>query len=81
MGEGRERGRMAGATLYAFHTYLAAADLGVGLPGFQCFCYRFLPKLLPLFHCRQPETILVGKVAAGAPGTTALNERSGTKIL
>lgn len=81
MGRGREKGRVAGATLYSFHTHLAVADLGVVLPGFQCFWHRFLPKLLPLFHCCQPETILVGKVVAGTPDTTALSERSGTKIL
>lgn len=72
---------MAGATLQAFHTHLAAADSLVELPGFQCFRHRLLPKLLPLLHCRQPETVLVGKVVAGTPGTTALNERSGAKIL
>lgn len=81
MGEGKARGRVAGATLQAFHTHLAAADPGVELPSFQRFRYRFLLKLLPLLHCHQPETVLVGKVVAGAPGTTALDERSSTKIL
>lgn len=81
MQEGRARGRVTGATLHAFHTHLAAADPGVELSGFQRLRYRLLPKLLPLFHCCQPETIFVGKVVAGAPGTTALDERSSPEIL
>ena len=81
MGQGKARGRVAGATLHAFHTHLAAADPGVELPGFQRLRYGLLPKLLPLFHRRQPEAVLVGKVVAGAPGTTALDERSGSEIL
>lgn len=81
MEEGTARGRMAGATLQAFHTHLAAADSCVELPSFQCFWYRFLPKLLLLLYCCQPETVLVGKVVAGTLGTTAFNERSGSKIL
>lgn len=72
---------MAGATLHAFHTHLAAADSGVELSSFQRLRYRLLPKLLPLFHCCQPETIFVGKVVAGAPGTTAFDERSSPEIL
>lgn len=75
------QGSEAGATLQAFHTHLAAANPGVELPGFQCFRYWLLPELLPLLHCRQPETVFVGKVVAGASGTTALDERSGAKIL
>lgn len=71
----------AAAPLQAFHTHLAAADAGVELPGLECFGYRFLPKLLPLFHRRQPETVLVGKVVARAPGPAALDERSGSEIL
>lgn len=81
VGEGRAGDRVGGATLRAFHTHLAAADPGVKLPSFQCFRHRFLPKLLSLLHCCQPETVLVGKVVAGAPGTIALNKRSGAKIL
>ena len=40
MQEGRARGRVAGATLHAFHTHLAAADPGVELSGFQRLRYR-----------------------------------------
>lgn len=78
---GQGAGGGAGASLQAFHTHLAAADPGVEPPGLERFRYRFLPKLLPLFHRRQPETVLVGKVVAGAPGPTALDERSGSEIL
>lgn len=81
MEEGRARGRVAGAALHAFHTHLAAADPGVELPGFQRLRDRLLPKLLPLLHRRQPETVLVGKVVAGASGTTALDEGCGPKVL
>lgn len=80
-GGGKGKWQGGSPPLQAFHTHLAAADPGMELPSLQCFRYRFLPKLLPLFHCCQPETVLVGKVVAGAPGPTALDERSGTKIL
>lgn len=72
---------MAGATLQAFHTHLAATDSSVELPSFQRFRHRQLPKLLPLLHCGQPETVFVCKVVAGASGTTALDERGGPKVL
>lgn len=72
---------VAGATLQAFHTHLAAADPGVQLPGLERFGCRLLPKLLPLFHCGQPETVLVGEVVAGAPGPAALDEGRGAEIL
>lgn len=72
---------MMGNTLQVFHAHLAAAHPGVELPGFQCLRNRLFPELPSLLYCCQPETVLVGKVVAGATGTTALNERSGPEVL
>lgn len=51
------------------------------LLSFQCLRHRLFPELLPLLHCHQPETVLVGKVVAGTSGTTAFDERSGPEVL
>lgn len=48
-------------------------------PAFSVSDIGSSPKLLPLFHCCQPETIFVGKVVAGARAPTALDERVARK--